>query len=276
MDIKAQTAKLASIDLRRPIKFTSQPDIKPPVKPPIPKNIMLNPRSFGASTLNRLCIQVGIHEKSAHIPISMVPNTTEPITSAFKLEPENNGSVGFSLSDRCDLRVSHISDSLIIQIPAMAMTTGMAPIKNPCLQELTKKLINPAEKIPTGKAMDMALEVLKKLHMNGLTAEQLSSAKSYLKGQFPPMIETSGQLARLIVRYEFLGLDDNEVNQFEQRIDGVTPELAKQVIAKHFPSENLAFVLVGKSSEIAPMVKKYAEKQDAKEIAAPGFWAGPK
>jgi len=128
----------------------------------------------------------------------------------------------------------------------------------------------------TGKAIDLALEVLKKLHTSGLTAEQLSSAKSYLKGQFPPMIETSGQLARLIVRHEFLGLDDNEVNQFEQRIDGVTPEMAKQVIAEHFPLENLAFVLVGRSSEIAPMVKKYAEKQDAKEISAAGFWPGYK
>ncbi len=128
----------------------------------------------------------------------------------------------------------------------------------------------------TGQAIDLALEVLKKLHANGLTAEQLSSAKSYLKGQFPPMIETSGQLARLILRYEFLGLDDNEVNQFEQRIDAVTPEVAKQVIAKHFPQENLTFVLVGKSAEIGPMVKKYAEKQDAKEITAPGFWAGVK
>jgi len=128
----------------------------------------------------------------------------------------------------------------------------------------------------TGQAIDLALEVLKKLHANGLTAEQLSSAKSYLKGQFPPMIETSGQLARLIARYEFLGLDDNEVNQFEQRIDAVTPEAAKQVIAKHFPQENLTFVLVGKSAEIGPLVKKYAEKQDAKENSAPGFWPGVK
>jgi len=128
----------------------------------------------------------------------------------------------------------------------------------------------------TGKAIDLALEVLKKLHANGITAEQLSSAKSYIKGQFPPTMETSGQLARLILRYEFLGLDDSEVNQFEQRIDGVTPEMAKQVIAKHFPLENLTFVLVGKSSEIAPMVKSYAEKQDTKEISAPGFWAGAK
>jgi predicted Zn-dependent peptidase len=83
-------------------------------------------------------------------------------------------------------------------------------------------------------------------------------------------------LARLIARYEFLGLDDREVNEFEQRIDGVTPEIAKQVIAKHFPLENLTFVLVGKGAEIAPMVKKFAEKQEAKEISAPGFWTGAK
>jgi predicted Zn-dependent peptidase len=125
----------------------------------------------------------------------------------------------------------------------------------------------------TGKAIDMALEVLKKLHTDGVTAEQLTSAKSYIKGQFPPSLETSGQLARVIARHEFLGLDDNEVNQLEQRIDAVTPESAKQVIAKHFPMENLTFVLIGKSAEIAPMVKKYAEKQDAREISAPGFWS---
>ncbi|HXA82851.1 MAG TPA: pitrilysin family protein [Methylomirabilota bacterium] len=128
----------------------------------------------------------------------------------------------------------------------------------------------------TGKAIELTLEVLKKLHTNGISAEQLSSAKSYIKGQFPPTIETSGQLARVILRNEFLGLDDSEVNQFEERIDGVTLETAKQIIAKHYPLENLTFVLVGKSSEIAPMVKSYAEKQDAKEISGPGFWAGMK
>jgi hypothetical protein len=56
----------------------------------------------------------------------------------------------------------------------------------------------------------------------------------------------------------------------------VTAETAKQAIAKHFPLENLTFVLVGKAPEISPMVKKYAEKQDAKEISAPGFWPGAK
>ena len=128
----------------------------------------------------------------------------------------------------------------------------------------------------TGKAIEMSLDVLKKLHAEGLTAKQLTSAKNYIKGQFPPTIETSGQLARLIVRHEFLGLGDDEVNLMDQRIDAVTPEVAKQVITKHFPNENLTFTLIGKSSEIAPMVKKFADKQDTKEITSPGFWGGEK
>jgi predicted Zn-dependent peptidase len=124
----------------------------------------------------------------------------------------------------------------------------------------------------TGKAIEMSLDVLKKLHAEGLTAEQLTSAKNYIKGQFPPTMETSAALARLIARHEFLGLNDDEVNLMDQRVDAVTPETAKQAIAKHFPLENLTFVLIGKSSEIAPMVKKFADKQDAKEITAPAFW----
>jgi len=124
----------------------------------------------------------------------------------------------------------------------------------------------------TTQAIDLALQVLEKLHKDGITAEQLKSAKSYIKGQFPPQIETSGELARRIASNEFYGLDDSEVNQLEARIDAVTLETAKQVIQKHYPSENLVFALIGNASAIGPAVKKYAEKQDARKIAEPGFW----
>ena len=126
----------------------------------------------------------------------------------------------------------------------------------------------------TVQAMDMALEVLHKLRKDGITAEQLASAKSYIKGQFPPTIETSQALAQRIASDEFYGLDDNEVNQLEARIDAVTLETARQIIQKHFPEENLVFVLIGKAAAIAPAVTKYADKQDAREISAPGFWPG--
>jgi zinc protease len=124
----------------------------------------------------------------------------------------------------------------------------------------------------TTPAIDLALQVLQKLHTNGVTAEQLASAKSYIKGQYPPTIETSGQLVRRIVVNEFYGLGDDEVNQLEARLDAVTPAIAKQVIEKHFPLDNLVFVLIGNSSAIGPAVKKYAEKIDQRPISDPGFW----
>jgi predicted Zn-dependent peptidase len=127
----------------------------------------------------------------------------------------------------------------------------------------------------TVPAIDLALQVLEKLHKNGVTQDQLASAKSYIKGQYPPTIETSSQLVRRIVFNEFYGLGDDEVNQLEARVDAVTPEIARQVIQKHFPLENLVFVLIGRASTIGPAVKKYAEKMDARPISEPGFWPPP-
>jgi zinc protease len=127
----------------------------------------------------------------------------------------------------------------------------------------------------TTPAIDLALQVLAKLHKDGVTEEQLKSAKSYIKGQFPPSIETSRQLARIIASHEFYGLSDDEVNQLDARVDAVTPEIAHQVIQKHFPSENLVFVLIGKASAVGPAVKKYAATQDSRPISDPGFWPAP-
>jgi predicted Zn-dependent peptidase len=127
----------------------------------------------------------------------------------------------------------------------------------------------------TTPAIDLALQVLEKLHKDGVTDEQLKSAKSYVKGQFPPNIETSRQLAQIIASHEFYGLGDDDINQLEARVDAVTPEVAKQVIQKHFPAENLVFVLIGKSSAIGKAVEKYAEKRDARAISEPGFWPPP-
>ena len=127
----------------------------------------------------------------------------------------------------------------------------------------------------TVQALDMALQILQKLHQQGITAEQLASAKSYIKGQFPPSIETSRQLAQIIAINEFYGLEDSEINDLEARIDAVTPAIAQQVIQKHFPADNLVFTLIGKSSEISAAVQKYTEKRDARVISEPGFWPPP-
>lgn len=124
----------------------------------------------------------------------------------------------------------------------------------------------------TAQAIDLTLQVLKQLHEKGLSAEDLASAKNYLKGLFPTTIETASQLAEILTQYEFYGLDDSEINDFEARVDGVTPEVARRLIQKHYPLDHLVFALIGKSGEIREVVKKYAPKMDTRPIAEPGFW----
>ena len=58
----------------------------------------------------------------------------------------------------------------------------------------------------TAEAIDMALATLDRLHKDGLDADQLESSKSYLLGQFPPTIETNGQLAARLADLLFYGL----------------------------------------------------------------------
>jgi predicted Zn-dependent peptidase len=123
----------------------------------------------------------------------------------------------------------------------------------------------------TEEAIDRTLEILKRLHEKGVTEEELKSAKAYLKGQFPPTIETSNQLASLVAQLEFYGLDATEVNTYYAKVDSMTVADAQRVIRQYFPLDNLVFVLVGKASEIESVAKKFAPVFDKTSISEPGF-----
>jgi zinc protease len=123
----------------------------------------------------------------------------------------------------------------------------------------------------TEKAVDMTLDILKQLREKGITEEDLKSAKNYIKGQFPPQIETNDQLAGLIAQLEFFGLDERDINEYYAKIDAMTLADAQRVIKQYFPLENLVFVLIGKSGEIERVAKKYAPKIDTRSISQPGF-----
>ena len=117
----------------------------------------------------------------------------------------------------------------------------------------------------------MALNVLNTLHSAGVSEAELQSVKAYLKGQFPPTLETTDRLAATLARQEFYGLDDSDVNAYARQVDAVTAADANRVIRQYFPSENLVFVLIGKASEIGAIARKYAETVELKEISEPGY-----
>lgn len=108
----------------------------------------------------------------------------------------------------------------------------------------------------TEAAIDTALSVLKRLH-KGVDDNMLTSARNYVKGQFPPRYETSGQLAGLLTQMYWYNFDESYINNFQKNVDGLTTAKAKEIIEKYFPRDKLQIVMVGKSADIKKIVEKY-------------------
>lgn len=126
----------------------------------------------------------------------------------------------------------------------------------------------------TAKAIDLALEILKRLGEQGITADQLASAKAYLKGTYPPQrLETIDQLAAILAELELYGLGRGEVDDFFSAIDATTLDQANAAAKKYYKSANLTFVLLGNASKIREAAAKYAPKVTEVPIAKPGFAA---
>jgi predicted Zn-dependent peptidase len=122
----------------------------------------------------------------------------------------------------------------------------------------------------TVKAIDLALDVLNRLHTEGVDQETLTSARNYLIGQFPPLYETPGSRASLLAAMFIYGFDESFVNDFQKNVKNVTVEEARKIIAKHFLEDSLQFVLIGKAAAIRDQVRKYGELSE-KDIKSDGF-----
>jgi zinc protease len=122
----------------------------------------------------------------------------------------------------------------------------------------------------TAAAVDLALATLDRLHAEGLDADGLASAKRYVLGQFPPTIETNGQLAARLSDMQFYGLDREDVDGFASRIAAVDAAAVRSVLAQLAKSSDLAMVLIGDATEIRDTVKKYGPVTEMK-ITDPSF-----
>ncbi|QDF65776.1 insulinase family protein [Shewanella sp. SNU WT4] len=111
----------------------------------------------------------------------------------------------------------------------------------------------------TEQAIDLALATYAKLWQQGLDQATLDSAKSYVKGQFPPEYETSGQLANLMSTMYLYGVDDSFINNFEAQVNNLDLAEAASLIKRYFPQQHLQLVLIGKADEIEAMAAKYGK-----------------
>ncbi|WP_286270612.1 M16 family metallopeptidase [Thalassotalea hakodatensis] len=122
----------------------------------------------------------------------------------------------------------------------------------------------------TIEAIDLALKTYQRLWQQGIDSATLTSAKAYVKGQFPPKFETASQLADLLANMYGYGFDESYINTFEQQVDSLTIEKSQQLINSYFPKENLQFVVIGKAEQIRTALAKYGKITET-DIKESGF-----
>lgn len=124
----------------------------------------------------------------------------------------------------------------------------------------------------TVKAIDLALDVLRRFASQGVSQEQLDSARAYIKGNFPTdRLETSDQLCSILAELEIFGLGRADIDGFFQQLDALTVETVNAAIRRRFTADNLQFCLVGNASAIEKDVAKYAGAMKVISIKAEGF-----
>ena len=90
-------------------------------------------------------------------------------------------------------------------------------------------------------------------------------------GQFPPTIETNGQLAGRLAEMLFHGLGTDDVDEYAARVSAVDAAAVRAAIEQSFPKTgDLAIVLIGDAALIRDRVKKYGPVTEMK-ITDPAF-----
>lgn len=117
----------------------------------------------------------------------------------------------------------------------------------------------------TIEAIDLALNVLDKLHAAALDPAMLDSGKSYVRGQFPLALETSDQWADTLADLEFYRLDRSYIDGYDAALAAVTAADAQKMIREAIPtSSDLTLVVIGQAATLRDDLRKYGPVTEMK------------
>ena len=94
-----------------------------------------------------------------------------------------------------------------------------------------------------------AIDVIKaewaRMAEDGMTAEELSAAKTYLTGEYPLRFDGNAEIAKIMVGMQMIGLSPDYVVNRNDFVEAVTLEDVNRVAANLLRPEDLHFVVVG-------------------------------
>lgn len=110
-------------------------------------------------------------------------------------------------------------------------------------------------------ALKTMYELIEEIRTEPVTDEELASAKDYLKGSFVFDIETTGQLAGLLVNIERFGLGFDYLVKYAEAVDAVTAADITRVAQKYLVPEQMVEVIAGPVTKITPIAPEEPEQE---------------
>ncbi len=95
------------------------------------------------------------------------------------------------------------------------------------------------------EAIEVIRDEWRKAATEGVTAEELADAKTYMTGAYPLRFDGNGPIARIMVGMQMLGLPVDYIATRNDRVEAVTLEDAKRVAGELLDPDGLHFVVVG-------------------------------
>lgn len=107
-----------------------------------------------------------------------------------------------------------------------------------------------------GQMVSVTLDVLKKYREKGVTAEEVKSAKSFLAGVFPQIVETPEALAQNILVLDAYGVDKDYLQNYYKELNSISASDVNNAIKKYFDDKNLKIFVYSKRN---PALKELRE-----------------
>jgi zinc protease len=121
-----------------------------------------------------------------------------------------------------------------------------------------------------GEMLDITFALLKKARLEGFSAEEITSARNYVEGQFPPTMEANASKATAYARLVFYSLGFDYYDKYLSGIQSVSQASAKDAAVKLIPENDFVLVVVGKTADIKKQLEKYGTWTERK-ITDPDF-----
>lgn len=111
----------------------------------------------------------------------------------------------------------------------------------------------------TGDSLKEFFYELNRIRDTQVSEKELGDAKAYLTGVFPIRLETQEGLTDQLVQIKMLGLPNDYLQRYRDRVQAVTAEEIQRVATKYIRPDLAAVIVVGDGASVPEQMKPYCE-----------------